>query len=192
MVYLLMALSWALFYTLHLVLASKIKRFLEAGSPHIPKKHRLFYCLLGPLLFLGILTQAAFLPPDRLLVTGKFGQYAGYLLSTVGIILVSRALRLVPLYPFHLLSGPPLVTGGIYGQVRHPFFLGLILIFLGYFIVAGTWGALLHLGCLLAFLPFGIHFEEKNLKLAFGAEYEEYREAVASLFPKLPWQQKPE
>jgi steroid 5-alpha reductase family enzyme len=53
-----------------------------------------------------------------------------------------------------------LVTTGLYSKIRHPLYAGLVLIFLGYFLFAGTISAA-NLSCLLLYLPFGIYFGKK-------------------------------
>jgi protein-S-isoprenylcysteine O-methyltransferase Ste14 len=78
-----------------------------------------------------------------------------------------------------------LIRAGWYSRMRHPLYAGLLLIFLGYFFVAGTYSAMVHLACLIAYLPIGIYFEEKNLIDEFGADYKKYREKVPAIFPKM-------
>ena len=71
----------------------------------------------------------------------------------------------------------------MFARMRHPLYLGLVLIFVGYFMVSTTIGSLIHLVCLVIYLPFGIYFEEKNLLEKFGAAYEDYREKVPAILP---------
>lgn len=77
-----------------------------------------------------------------------------------------------------------LFQSGWYARVRHPLYLGLAMIFLGYFLVAGTVSALIHLICLIIYLPIGIYFEEQNLVDQFGQEYIAYQKKVPAFFPK--------
>ena len=189
-----MALSWAFFYVLHSALAaSKLKRILEAKWPRYYKWYRLFYSILSTVLFLGILLQALFLPVQAVYSPGRFGQYAGYLIASAGVMIFLKSLReislpsflgLIPSPPFT--TAPNLIVSGIYSQVRHPLYLGILVIFIGYFLVSGTLGALIHLGCLVAYLPVGIYFEEKNLVSIFGKSYLTYQREVPVFFPGLP------
>ncbi len=189
-----MALSWACFYVLHSALAaSKLKRILEAKRPRYYKWYRLFYSILSTVLFLGILLQALFLPVQAVYSPGRFGQYAGYLIASAGVMIFLKSLReislpsflgLIPSPPFT--TAPNLIVSGIYSQVRHPLYLGILVIFIGYFLVSGTLGALIHLGCLVAYLPVGIYFEEKNLVSIFGKSYLAYQREVPVFFPGLP------
>jgi methanethiol S-methyltransferase len=190
---LMMVLSWALFYFLHTALAaSKLKRILESKWPRSYKWYRLFYSLLASVLFVGLMIQAIFLPVEVVFVPGKFSQYAGYMIATAGVIVVLRSLKQLSLGSFFGLlpqsrqqDVPELVVSGIYSQIRHPLYLGLLGVFLGYFLVSGTLGALIHLACLIVYLPIGIFFEEKNLILIFGDTYRTYQSMVPAFFPRI-------
>jgi protein-S-isoprenylcysteine O-methyltransferase Ste14 len=187
---LLMILSWVLFYSLHTALASgKLKRFLEAKWPQEMKWYRLFYTVFSLVLFIAILVQALFLPHQLLVKGSPYLSYGGYMLATLGVVLTSRSLKEISLSSFIGLSGEDLgareqlIIRGIYAKVRHPLYLGLVLIFLGYFLVSGTVGALIHLSCLIGYLPFGIYYEEKNLLKKYGSAYSDYRKSVPAIFP---------
>lgn len=188
---LLMILSWVFFYSLHTTLASgKLKRFLEAKWPQGMKWYRLFYTIFSMILFIGILIEALFLPNEVLFKKSPSLNYTGYMLATLGVILSSRSLKEISFYSFLGLSHKnqeaateKLRIQGIYSHVRHPLYLGLLLIFLGYFLVSGTSGGLIHLCCLVAYLPFGIYFEEKNLLKKYGLTYSDYQKNVPAFFP---------
>ena len=190
---LLMVLSWSLFYFLHSALAaSKLKRILESKWPVPYKWYRLFYSVLSSILFIGILIQAVFLPVKSVFVPGSFGQYTGYMVATAGVIVLLRSAKQISLGSFLGIRpasksshNPQLVVSGIYSRIRHPLYLGLVGIFLGYFMVSGTVGALIHLGCLIVYLPFGIYYEEKNLIAEYGDAYSQYQKEVPPFFPKI-------
>lgn len=189
----LLILSWTLFYFLHSALAaSKLKRILREKWPETHKWYRLFYSVFSTILFLGILLQALFLPLREVYTPGQFGQYAGYMIATAGVMVFLKSMKEISLTSFlgfrlKESEGPnqELVRSGIYSQIRHPLYFGLLAIFLGYFLVSGTLGALIHLGCLVAYLPFGIYFEEKNLISVFEEAYRDYQKEVPSFFPKI-------
>lgn len=190
----LLVLSWGLFYFLHTALAaSKLKRILESNWPSPYKWYRLFYTVLSSILFLGILIQAMVLPVKSIFSPSSFNQYAGYLIATAGVIVLLRSLKLIQVNSFLGINRknfeettPDLVISGIYSQIRHPLYLGLLAIFFGYFLVSGTVGALIHLGCLIVYLPIGIHFEEKNLIELFGENYRSYQKQVPAFLPRIP------
>jgi protein-S-isoprenylcysteine O-methyltransferase Ste14 len=84
-------------------------------------------------------------------------------------------------------TNPPkeLVVTGFYRYVRNPIYVGVMFIFLGYFLWFGYWALLLY--TILAFL--GVHvfiilYEEPTLKRKFGASYEEYLKNVPRWIPK--------
>jgi protein-S-isoprenylcysteine O-methyltransferase Ste14 len=188
-----MVLNWVLFYLLHTTLAaSKLKRILESKWPRSYKWYRLLYSVFSGVFFVGLLIQAVFLPVERIFSPNPFTQYAGYMVSTGGIIVLLRSVRQYSLNAFlgfqkaaASTEGTQLITSGIYSQIRHPLYLGLVGIFIGYFLVSGTLGALIHLSCLLAYLPVGIYYEEKNLISEFGESYRKYQTQVPVFFPKI-------
>lgn len=188
-----MVLSWGLFYFIHTALAaSKLKRILKAKWPEAYKWYRLFYSVFSTLLFLGIVIQSLFLPLQRMFHSGQFSQYAGYMIATAGVMIFLKSIKEISVSSFlglktndQQVDRPELVATGMYAQVRHPLYLGMLFIFLGYFLVSGTAGALIHLACLVAYLPVGIYFEEKNLVAIFGDNYKNYQKEVPVFFPKI-------
>ena len=191
--YILLALSWAIFYSLHSILAaSKLKRILEVKLGKTYKWYRLFYSFLSAVLFLGIVIQSLFIPNQILLPKSPFLNYVGYMIAALGTIIAIKASKEISLSSFlgtnldHLSkTDEKLIITGWYARMRHPLYSALILIFLGYFLVAGTMTSGIHLLCLLLYLPFGIYFEEQNLIALFGDDYREYQQKVPSVFPRI-------
>lgn len=189
--YIVLALSWAIFYSLHSILAApKLKRILEVKLGKAYKWYRLFYTFLSTSLFLGIVIQSLFIPNQILIPKTPFLTYIGYMMAALGTIIAIKATKQISISSFiginpdHLLkTGERLITTGWYARMRHPLYSGLILIFLGYFLVAGTITSGIHLICLLVYLPFGIYYEERNLMALFGEDYREYQQKVPSIFP---------
>lgn len=81
-------------------------------------------------------------------------------------------------------SEQKLKRNGLYALVRHPSYLGLEMIFLGLAMHSRTWAcfAVVMVPTTLALL-YRIHVEERALRLAFGAEYEEYARETKRLIP---------
>ena len=190
--YILLALSWAIFYSLHSILASsKLKRILEVKLGKAYKWYRLFYSFLSAVLFLGIVIQSLFIPNQILLPKSPLLTYVGYMMAALGTIVSLKATKQISLSSFIGINPDPLsktgeklITTGWYARIRHPLYFGLILIFLGYFLVAGTITSGIHLLYLLVYLPFGIYFEEQNLIALFGDDYRDYQQKVPSVFPR--------
>jgi protein-S-isoprenylcysteine O-methyltransferase Ste14 len=143
-----------------------------------------------PVFFiLGLLD--GFLPAyaDRMglwVIDGDAVRWAGVALFAAGgalrlwpvFVLGDRFSGLVAIQPGHTL-----VTGGIYGLIRHPSYLGLIVSTLGWGLAFNSWvGALLaalHVPPVLA----RIHAEERLLQSQFGDEYVAYRARTSRLIP---------
>ncbi|WP_297336911.1 isoprenylcysteine carboxylmethyltransferase family protein [Algoriphagus sp.] len=189
MEYLLLAGSWAIFYGLHSFLASsKLKRILKEKLASGYKWYRLFYSTFSILLFLAILIQAVLIKPDRIFKESNLIVYLGYLLATFGTILSVKSSKAWSIKQFLGLNPASpekenLIKSGLYGKIRHPLYAGLLLIALGYLLVAGTGTAMIHLACLVIYLPIGIYFEEKNLMEKFGDSYKRYQQKVPPLIP---------
>ncbi|HDP68499.1 MAG TPA: isoprenylcysteine carboxylmethyltransferase family protein [Candidatus Marinimicrobia bacterium] len=85
-----------------------------------------------------------------------------------------------------------LSTGGIYAHVRNPLYLGNLLIYVGFAIIAGgPWMVYLAVIALIYFsIQYGfiIALEEDTLTELFGEEYRQYTENVPRLLSRLrPW-----
>lgn len=188
--YMILAVSWTVFYFLHSFLASsKLKRILKEKLPWGYKWYRLFYTTVSAVLFLGIVFQSILIEPERLWQESTLTVYLGYMLATFGTILAVKSSKAWSWKKFFGLcpesvENESLVKSGLYGKMRHPLYGALIILFLGYVVVAGTLTALVHLLCLLIYLPFGIYFEEKNLIEKFGKSYQIYQKEVPPLIPK--------
>ena len=111
----------------------------------------------------------------------------GLVLAVAGILVVRRARRdladnmtIVPTP----VAGGYLVESGIYGIVRHPMYVGAILLSLGFTLILGSWIALL---VTIAFIPFFFakSRHEETLLEARYPSYREYRRRVRSRF--IPW-----
>jgi protein-S-isoprenylcysteine O-methyltransferase Ste14 len=81
-------------------------------------------------------------------------------------------------------AGQRLQRSGLYSLVRHPSYLGLELILLAFALHARTWAcfAVVLVPPTLAVL-YRIHVEETALRLAFGADYEDYIRNTKRLIP---------
>jgi protein-S-isoprenylcysteine O-methyltransferase Ste14 len=111
----------------------------------------------------------------------------------VGLFAAGGALRLWPVFVLgHRFSGlvaiqpgHTLVTGGIYGVIRHPSYLGLLVNSLGWALVfRSAVGVLLTVLTLLPLLA-RIRAEEALLLAQFGPEYDAYRGRTSRLIPAL-------
>jgi len=93
-------------------------------------------------------------------------------------VLGRRFSGLVVIQPEHRL-----VTGGVYGVIRHPSYLGLLINAVGWALAFRSGVGLLLTALLIPPLLARIRAEEALLGAQFGAEYEAYRARTARLFP---------
>jgi protein-S-isoprenylcysteine O-methyltransferase Ste14 len=138
---------------------------------------------------LGLL--AAYLPAytDR----RNFWTIDGDTIRWLGVILfaVGGALRLWPVYVLDnrfsglvaIQPGHTLVTTGIYGLIRHPSYLGLLVSSLGWGLAFRSGVGVLIAALLVPPLFARIQAEERLLRSQFGAEYDAYCARTSRLIP---------
>jgi protein-S-isoprenylcysteine O-methyltransferase Ste14 len=110
----------------------------------------------------------------------------------LGILILGLAVRAVAVFTLGgafsanvaTRVGQKLQRSGLYSLVRHPSYLGLELILLAFALHAQTWAcfAVVLIPPTLAVL-YRIHVEETALRLAFGADYEDYSRSTKRLIP---------
>ena len=113
----------------------------------------------------------------------------------LGIVLFAAggALRLWPVFVLgHRFSGlvaiqpgHTLVTKSIYGVIRHPSYLGLLVNSLGWGLVFRSGVGVLLMALLIPPLLARIRAEERLLRTQFGDEYDAYRARTSRLIPGL-------
>lgn len=109
----------------------------------------------------------------------------------IALYVVGGALRLWPVFVLgHRFSGlvaiqpeHKLVTEGIYGVIRHPSYLGLLVNSLGWGLAFRSGVGVLLTVVLLPLLVARIRAEEALLRAHFGDEYEAYRGRTSRLIP---------
>ena len=82
-------------------------------------------------------------------------------------------------------DGQELVTEGIYSKVRHPFYLSILILFLGITIISSNLYGLLFLILTLISLIVRIKKEETELIAKFGEEYKKYKKETPMIIPHL-------
>jgi protein-S-isoprenylcysteine O-methyltransferase Ste14 len=111
----------------------------------------------------------------------------------VALFAVGGALRIWPVYVLGnrfsglvaIQPGHTLVTNGVYGVIRHPSYLGLLVNSLGWSLAFRSLVGVLLTALIIPPLLARIHAEEKLLKEHFGAEYEAYCSRTSRLIPGL-------
>jgi protein-S-isoprenylcysteine O-methyltransferase Ste14 len=113
----------------------------------------------------------------------------------LGVVLFAAggALRLWPVFVLGrrfsglvaIQPGHTLVTNGIYGVIRHPSYLGLLVNSLGWALGFRSGVGLLLTALMIPPLVARIRAEERLLQTQFGEEYEVYRTRTSRLIPGL-------
>jgi len=157
-------------------------------SPEI-REDRSNRWVIGAFALIGLL--AGYLPAytDRI----GFWTLDGDAIRWLGVVLfaVGGALRIWPVfvlgYRFSGLvaiqSGHSLVTSGVYGVIRHPSYLGLLVNSLGWALAFRSVIGILLTAFTIPPLLARIRAEETLLKSEFGDQYEIYRSHTSRLIP---------
>ena len=150
------------------------------------RSNRWVFAALG---VLGIID--AYLPAytdrvDFLTFGGEAVRWIGFLLYTAGgilrlapvFILGRRFSGLVAIQPEHRLA-----TGGLYAIIRHPSYLGLFILVLGWGLTFRSGVGVIIAVLMLIVVLARIQAEERLLSESFGAEYDAYRARTWRLIP---------
>ena len=145
--------------------------------------------ILLPLLTIGLLS--GFLPAytERKgwwILDGNTVRWLGFSLYVSGgalriapvFVLGRRFSGLVAIQPEH-----ELVTDGIYGRVRHPSYLGLLIMGLGWALTFRSGAGVVLAGLVIPPLLARIRSEEALLRSQFGEEYDSYCRRTSRLIP---------
>jgi len=141
--------------------------------------------LLVTLQFL-LLGGLVFISSEDIFWGNSVVDFIGLGLEIIGFVVVLIGFRglgkSLTANPVPIKSGK-LVTTGIYSRVRHPIYLGLILVSFG---IVLTNGSVIKFGfwiLLVALLIFKMKFEESLLVKTYPG-YKQYQEKVPGIFPK--------
>ena len=84
----------------------------------------------------------------------------------------------------HVKKNKVLATDGPYAYVRHPLYVGNILVLLGFSIASNIWWAYaLMVFLILFYYPPAISYEDAKLNRLFGEEWQNWSENINSLIP---------
>lgn len=83
-----------------------------------------------------------------------------------------------------VLPGQIVVASGLYRWIRHPSYLGVLILLAGFGLTLGSWtGVLILFGFSIPAYAFRIQQEERMLVAYFGQIYREYQARTARLIP---------
>lgn len=111
---------------------------------------------------------------------GGVARFAGWISVVVGAALIVGSMRAAG--NVELERPDELVTHGPYARSRHPMYVGWTLIYGGISLVTGNVWLVSLFPALLGLVHLETTREEKELRSAFGAEYDEYRSRVRRYF----------
>jgi len=120
-------------------------------------------------------------------LVGSIWSSVGLWISIIGFLIICISLLQLNknLSPFPSpKAGSELVTSGLYSMVRHPIYLGIIVMFGGYSLYTGSWVRLL----ITIVLVFLFHYKseyEENLLIDKFDEYRDYTKSTNKIFPFL-------
>jgi protein-S-isoprenylcysteine O-methyltransferase Ste14 len=80
---------------------------------------------------------------------------------------------------------PRVIREGVFGIVRHPIYLGAILLYLGLLVFSLSGLAAVIWVIIIIFYIYISRYEEKLLIMKYGTDYEEYKKDVPMLIPRL-------
>lgn len=172
--------GWAIYLTLHSVLASdSIKRKFPSNG------FRKFYILMSLAGLIAIMYYGASIESPKFFVVKGPLKYISFILTAFGVMTIQSAFSQ---YNFMAFIGAidekkELKTEGILQHVRHPVIAGVILIFLAFFFFLPNLPTLVSCLCVFVYVPIGIWLEEKKLIATYGDQYIEYKKKVPAIVP---------
>jgi len=179
--------GWFVYFALHSILASKkVKKQLQKYVPE--KNYRLVYNLISVVFLVPIFYIHLILHTSLVFSKNTWINFFGLVSAAYGVIIMRLAFKNYDLKEFLGLETnrrePKFIVSGISKKVRHPLYLGLILLVAGYFLFSPRWENLISATCIIIYILVGIQFEEKKLLEEFGKNYEKYKNEVPMLIPR--------
>jgi protein-S-isoprenylcysteine O-methyltransferase Ste14 len=163
--------SWCLFSLYWEAAAKTAAPARSSESPASRAIHVTLVNLAAVMILLPIRGFGRFLPATPLVMS------AGLLVEALGILLAVWSRRHLGRNwsgAIQIKLNPELVRSGPYSRLRHPIYVGLLLMYAGTAIVTGEWLGAAGLALAIAAYWRKIRLEEAALHTAFGAAYEQY------------------
>jgi methanethiol S-methyltransferase len=183
-----------LYFAIHSLLAAEsVKRWFAARLGTSFRAYRLGYNVVSIVLFCILLYWMFSLDDAFLLPQNIFTKSAASILCAIGTYILLGSLWQYDLGEFSGIkqwqqknNAPQhseLRISGLNAIVRHPLYLGTLLLLIGFFLYIPKISLLLVFLSVLIYLPFGIYWEEQKLLRQFGTAYEDYKKRVKALLP---------
>lgn len=186
--YILLIIAWGFYFLSHSVLASsKIKTFFKQKGLSL-QTQRLVYTIFSAVGLLALLLFNGAVKSDVLLEKSRLSQIISLFIAAAGVLIINAAFKQ---YKFRSFVGleeekeAKLQREGILNFIRHPIYLGTILIVIGFVIYDPRVASVISALCIFLYLPIGIYFEEQKLIETYGDRYIKYKKEVPAIFPDL-------
>lgn len=186
--YIILFLAWITFFFLHSLLASRGSKatFIQPG--YLSKQqYRLIYSLISSLGLIAVLSIQLYLSSKTLIEPTPWLQFGGLVIATFGILILKRSFQFISIKGFLGIKeeeSHELIVKGLHAKVRHPIYLGTILLILGAVCFVPTDLMVISALANFCYLPIGILLEEDKLVKQYGTDYLTYRKRTPSVFPK--------
>ena len=145
----------------------------------LQKGKRLVFLQLALIIVLALFPDSAIVEPAL--------EYVGIVLIGVGLVLVFAVFKglgkSLTANPVPIEDGK-LVTTGIFSIVRHPIYLGLLIVTLGLVVSSGVWAQVIVWAALAVLLNYKMRWEEVMLSKKYKG-YAQYMATVPALIPGL-------
>jgi len=145
----------------------------------LQKGKRLVFLQLALIIVLALFPDSATVDP-RLSIGGTVLLAIGLIILFAGFKGLGKSLTANPVP----IEDGKLVTTGIFSIVRHPIYLGLLVVTLGLVLSSGVWAQILVWAALAMLLTYKMRWEEVMLSKKFKG-YTEYMATVPALIPGL-------
>ncbi len=137
-------------------------------------------CLI---IFIIILVLDSFVFNFSVGITGYVSFWIRLIGALVLIVFAIIIMRSAEKMLFHE-TPSGIIDSGVFGYVRHPLYLGVLLIYLGFVFGSFSMLSLFTLLCIFFVYNYLANFEEKDLERMFGEEYLQYKKRVPRWFPR--------
>ena len=162
-----------------------VDRFLSAGGGDDPVGTRGegYFFLQATLIVAIVLGGIPILGNYLEIIAGP-----GLMMAGVVVLIITALNMNESISPWPKPNGQGLVQDGLYGQMRHPMYFGLLSTMMGFSIMTGSIQRLLLTLVLYLAIDFKSNYEEEELAKAYGqVEYEDYKKKVKSKFVPKVW-----
>lgn len=149
--------------------------------------YRFFYNVIALITFFLTLWIHLSVPAWRLFQGNILTYSIGFLSLIPGLVIMYISIRKYLPFFIGLKSNQheTLLLDGIHRIVRHPLYLGTILVLIGLFFLFPYDTNLLAFSILILYTLIGIQLEERKLLKQFGDQYVSYQHDVPALIPSL-------